>query len=116
MGSLKTDYVDAFYVRLNKDRKGYTPEDLCFVGAVSGSYGYDHTYGYGYDNTRLSPNEVYCDGNFIGKYMHNDPMFCRGAGHARVQFHIDFPTTGCGGGSYPPEYIAEMEKNGNEVD
>lgn len=110
MGSLKTDYIDTFYARLNKDRKRDSLEYLCFVGAISGDFGAD-THGYGYDRACLLPKEEYYDGNFIGKYMHECPMFaCRGAGDARVEFHIDFPTTGCGGGPCPPEYIAELDK------
>ncbi len=108
MESLKSDYINTFYTRLNRDRKSDTLDYLCFVGAVSGNYGYDHTYGYGYDD--LQPKEKYYDGNFIGKYMYKCPMHCCGAGDARAQFHIDFPTTGEGGGPYPPEYIAELEK------
>lgn len=111
MGSLKTDYIDAFYARLNRDRERDSLKYLCFVGAKLGSFGCTDTHGYGYDHDRLCPKEEYYDGKFIGKYMHECPMFaCRGAGDARVEFHIDFPTTGCGGGPWPPEYIAELEK------
>lgn len=43
--------------------------------------------------------------------MHECPMFaCRGAGDPRPDFHINFPTTGCDGGPWPPEYIAELKK------
>ena len=31
MGSLKTDYIDAFYARLNRDRERDSLEYLCFV-------------------------------------------------------------------------------------
>lgn len=111
MGSLKTDYVDAFYAILNEDRRSDTLEYLCFAGAIPGSFGCDRTYGYGDDRARIHPKEEYYDGKFIGKYMHEYPMFdCRGAGDARADFHINFPTTGKGGGPWPPEYIAELEK------
>ena len=111
MGSLKTDYIDAFYARLNRDRKRDSLKYLCFIGAISGSFGCDNTYGYGYDRDRLRPNEEYYDGKFIGKYMYEHPMYyCHGAGEAWHNYYVNCPTTGCGGGPYPPEYTAELEK------
>ena len=113
MGSLKSNYIDVFYTELNKDRKGFTPEDLHFRGAIATM----HTESNETSGQTGNNDEAYYSRKFIGKYEYKYPMFsCRGAGDFRDCCSGDFPTTGAGGGPYPAEYIAEKEKRWEEND